>query len=308
MKSDLRTMTSQHVLPKDLMELQLGQLDLLTAMYSLEDEITIDDTSRTIVESLRSWCESDNNSPPTLSARNISALLNLAIPEAENVAASERHLTLEFSLPVTYEEDNSSEPPRPSIRVRQPTWLSKAETTRLTTAEGTPDSDDLVGAIEHIKEAALALQLSHSQQDTEGEPTEQQQHHHHLCRVWFYFPSISTRSKRDDLVTHGPGYGLTGFLLAGKPGILCLEGESHKIDQYMRFIKTESWGDIPAHHKKVSERYREEAGGRAFSDMQEITDVLGERRGERANRGDMKALEAWLGERGLGDAFAKVLI
>ncbi|KAG5827185.1 hypothetical protein H9Q74_002769 [Fusarium xylarioides] len=68
-------------------------------------------------------------------------------------------------------------------------------------------------------------------------------------------------------------------------------------------------GDIPAHHKKVSERYREEATDlkRAFSDMQEITDMI-EKRGARGNRGDMKALKAWLVKYGLSEAFGKILI
>ena len=132
-----------------------------------------------------------------------------------------------------------------------------------------------------------------------------------LVRVWFYFPSLSTREKRDDLVSMAPMYALTGFVLAGKPGVLCLEGASRDIDAYMKTIKTESWGDIPSYQKKVSERYREEGqavGGRRFVGMQEITESLGERRGERANRGDMKALEAWLKERGLGEAFEKVIM
>jgi hypothetical protein len=42
--------------------------------------------------------------------------------------------------------------------------------------------------------------------------------------------------------------------------------------------------------------------------MTETTEMVGERRGQRANRGDMKAMEEWLTERGLGDAFAKVLM
>ena len=75
----------------------------------------------------------------------------------------------------------------------------------------------------------------------------------------------------------------------------------------MRFIKTESWGDIPAHHKKVSERYRETAE-RVFTDMTQITDTVGERRGQRQNRGDMKAVEEWLDERGLKDVLKKVLM
>jgi hypothetical protein len=128
-------------------------------------------------------------------------------------------------------------------------------------------------------------------------------------RAWFYFPSISTRSKRDDFIIHAPTYRLSGFLYAGKPGILCVEGEAQSVDDYMKFIKTESWGDIPAHHKKVSERYRESKDvERVFEDMAEITDSVGERRGQRVNRGDMKAVEEWLIGRGLGDAFGKVLM
>lgn len=46
---------------------------------------------------------------------------------------------------------------------------------------------------------------------------------------------------------------------------------------------------------------------RAFTDMQEITDMI-EKRGARGNRGDMKALEAWLVEYGLGEAFGKILM
>jgi hypothetical protein len=76
----------------------------------------------------------------------------------------------------------------------------------------------------------------------------------------------------------------------------------------MSFIKTHSWGDIPSHQKKVSERYRETKDvQRVFSGMEEITDSLGERSGHRANRGDMQALETWLQARGLHEAFDKVI-
>ncbi|KAJ5223189.1 uncharacterized protein N7469_009429 [Penicillium citrinum] len=46
---------------------------------------------------------------------------------------------------------------------------------------------------------------------------------------------------------------------------------------------------------------------RVFTGMEEITDTLGERSGQRANRGDMQALEAWLGSKGLQTAFEKVI-
>jgi hypothetical protein len=112
------------------------------------------------------------------------------------------------------------------------------------------------------------------------------------------------------MVDWAPSYSLTGFVLAGKPGMLCLEGSGSNIDAYMNEIKTVSWGDIPSHQKKVSERYRETGDEvkRAFEGMIEITDLVGEKHGARQNRGDMAAIEAWLKGKGLGDMFESVIL
>lgn len=58
--------------------------------------------------------------------------------------------------------------------------------------------------------------------------------------VWFYFPSISTHLKRSDFILYTPSYALTKFFYEGKPGLLCVEGASKNIDDYMKFIKTVS--------------------------------------------------------------------
>ncbi|RYP29800.1 hypothetical protein DL767_006541 [Monosporascus sp. MG133] len=301
-------------LPKDLMELQLGQIDLLMAMYPSEDVVLLDESSRELLGDLREWCHgSDETPPPPNIPPGLSFVLNVEVSEGLSSSAL-RYLQLDVTLPLRCEgaEMPINEPPNPKVRIRQPDWLSRAETARLG-ADIPGSSGDMLALIELIKEAASRyLTDKETSSSCSKSPTDGALAEASLVRAWFYFPSISTRAKRDDLVRHAPAHGLTGFLLAGKPGMLCLEGAPRDVDAYMRFIRTESWDDIPPQHKKVSERYREplhpDGVGRAFADMQEITDVLGARRGERANRGDMKALEAWLGERGLGEAFAKVLI
>ncbi|KAH7162070.1 hypothetical protein B0J13DRAFT_535119 [Dactylonectria estremocensis] len=296
-----------NVLPKDLMELQLGQIDLLMAMYESDNAISIDNSSHSVLQSLRDWCESDREEMPEFSQPSIAMLLNLDISDTDDNNSSEaKSLQLSLSVPLVFPNGGNgalsgSEPPPVNTRVQQPTWMSKGEVAQLTAA--IPD-EDILSVIEHVKEAAIQ-HLEGLKQIKEGLQADTS-----IVRVWFYFPSISTRAKRDDIVHYAPTYGLTGFLLAGKPGVLCLEGGSAEIDNFMKFIKTESWGDIPSQHKKVSERFREEEAEleRAFKDMQEITDMIGERRGERANRNDMKALEAWLIESGLGEAFGKVIM
>lgn len=265
------------------------------------DEVQIENASQRTVDTVRSIEDGVPTSPFTV-APSVPMLLQIIIPDAD-----QHTLELDLTFPFFYEgEQVPEDPPKVKVRIRQPSWLSKAATADLMT--DLPEDEDLLGTIEHIKESA-AQQLTQTSVATTDSASQDASSTGPLVRVWFYFPSISTRSKRDDFITHAPSYQLTGFLYAGKPGLLCVEGGSQSIDDYMKFIKTESWGDIPAHHKKVSERYRETKDvKRAFEDMTEITDMVGERRGQRANRGDMKAMEEWLVERGLGEAFAKVLM
>jgi hypothetical protein len=283
------------ILPPELIELQIGQIDLLRAMYP--DEITVEEDAQDMMDDLMD----DGPAFPTAPMVSIYLWIKVAMD-----IQSPRKLELGLYFPFFYNGDQEpEEPPKVNVRVIQPPWLNKSDTNQL--MAGLLENEDLLGTIEHIKEAA-AQQLSQALANANS-ATASNSATGPLVRVWFYFPSISTRSKRDDFIIHAPTYSLTGFLYAGKPGLLCVEGTSQNIDAYMKYIKTESWGDIPAHHKKVSERYRESVDvQRVFGDMSEITDTVGERRGHRVNRGDMKAIEDWLVERGLGEAFVKVLM
>ncbi|KAI6365776.1 hypothetical protein MCOR25_005265 [Pyricularia grisea] len=289
---------TQSWLPRDLVELQLGQIDLLLAMYPESTTIDVDNHHR--LEVVRS-CVDGNLASDTKLPATLSLILSLDLAKVN----SGSQLDLEISFPFT-QSDDSIEPPPPRARILQPTWLSKADTTNLNTSLTQDLLTDLdKGAIETHVTQMLATLLT-----ADPKPTKTSDQPKDLVRVWFYFPSISTRSKRDDLVEHAPRHGLTGFLISGKPGMLCVEGIPEDIDAYMRFVRTESWRDIPAAHKKVSERLREVGVHRVFDDMREVDcgDMGGERRGERANRLDMKALENWLVGKGVGDAFGKVFM
>lgn len=258
----------------------------------------IDQETETLLSSARSWCEDDSASRPKMPAM-LSLGLSLEV-SAELSPDQVQKILLNIELPLAPREPVDADIPLAGKLRVSADWLTRAQAARL--QDGMPD-DDILAAIEHVREQACTyLATSQEAQAVSKEDTAGPE-----VRAWFYFPSISTREKRDDLVNYAPSYHLTGFLLAGKPGVLCLEGGSQQIDNFMKFIKTESWGDIPSGHKKVSEVLRESCMKRSFTGMEEITDQL-EKRGERSNRSDMKALERWLGERGLGETFAKVLM
>ncbi|PKY00752.1 DUF1115 domain protein [Aspergillus campestris IBT 28561] len=279
------------ILPPDIMALQLSTIDLLTAMFPTPGELDIPTSTTDCIDRLRNWCEDPSSAPPDTPAR-LDLAVRLPIPSSDQII----QVNIIVPLQHTSSETELDEPPPLSYTLRQPEWLSRAE---LASISADMPTDDILSAFQYIQDTACAhLTSSSSSTNPTSNPNQPNQP---IIRAWFYFPSLSTREKRDDLVRTAPSYSLTGFVLAGKPGVLCLEGESARIDAYMKYIKTHSWGDIPSHQKKVSERFRQtEAVERVFADMQEITDSLGERSGQRANRGDMQALEAWLGARGLG--------
>ncbi|KAH1728018.1 hypothetical protein KXX25_008366 [Aspergillus fumigatus] len=282
------------LLPPDLMESQLSVIDLLTAMFPSPGEIDIPASTNECIEKLRNWC-----GKPSAVPSGIPSTLHLAV--CLPIAGREKSIQVKISIPVRWGAPDTAQPPPLSYSLRQPDWMSKAE---LATLAAAMPLDDVFEAFGYVQDEAL--RFLEAQRASESETTKTSSGP--IVRVWFYFPSLSTREKRNDLVNHAPDYSLTGFVLAGKPGVLCLEGASTDIDAYMSFIKTHSWSDIPSHQKKVSERYRETNDvQRVFSGMEEITDSLGERSGHRANRGDMQALETWLQARGLHEAFAKVI-
>ncbi|KAJ5087131.1 hypothetical protein N7456_010747 [Penicillium angulare] len=287
-------------LPPEVMESQLSIIDLLTAMFPSPGELDIPESTTQYIEMLRTWCEDSTSAPPKIPS-NMTLAVTLPIQDGEK--------SIQVNISVPLKCDNAGkidQPPSLIYTIRQPDWMTKAEVGKLATSM---PKDDALEAFEYIQSEANRFLESNDSKTRELEKASlQNDSERPIVRVWFYFPSLSTRKKRDDMVNLAPEYSLTGFVLAGKPGVLCLEGISTNIDAYMSFIKTHSWGDIPSHQKKVSERFRQTSGvQRAFSAMEEITDSLGSRGGQRANRGDMQALEAWLGTKGLQEAFEKVI-
>ncbi|KAF7714926.1 Uncharacterized protein PECH_007830 [Penicillium ucsense] len=294
------------ILPVEVIEAHLATIDLIAAMYPSSGEVEISESSAEWIDRLREWCLDPTSAlapaqiPPTLS-------VTVRLP----VGGQDKTIQVIVTFPLRTETEGSEGADRlPPMRysLRQPDWMSKAEVAAL--SAGIPNhNDDALEAFDYIQAEGARLRETKQTQTVSAEgPDATKASSGPLVRVWFYFPSLSTRKKRDDMVNLAPGYGLTGFVLAGKPGVLCLEGLPVDIDAYMSFIKTHSWGDIPSHQKKVSERFREtENIQRVFPGMEEITDSLGARGGQRANRGDMQALEAWLGERGLQRAFEQVI-
>lgn len=179
------------------------------------------------------------------------------------------------------EEEGATLLIEPSLVLRPPTWLSHAQFRQLldslpsTCLSSTPVGSSggggglegfverVLDLVDHLRHEGVPAILAQARQEAQqvaaaqlarlAESTPEAETwaaeeggSSNVDRVWYWLPSLSTRAKRADIVRAAPTWSLTGFVLAGKPGIICLEGTAKNVDGYMNWIKAVSWSDIPS--------------------------------------------------------------
>lgn len=224
-------------------------LQLLAAMYPLPDELLFDSASQAALERGED------------AAEVYSVVVRAPIDDSEEAA---RRIEMSVTIPVSGQT---------TISLRQPNFLTRASFEQL--LADTPDpmestTDYIMSVIEYIRNTAPVSEegvisaILHTLQQADSSkalvtedpevmmaPTPVRDEGP-LSRVWFWLPSLDSKDKTREIVTFTWEYGLTGFVLAGKPGLICVEGGGKDIDKYMSKVKSESWGDVPSFQKKVS--------------------------------------------------------
>lgn len=91
--------------------------------------------------------------------------------------------------------------------------------------------------------------------------------------------------------------------------MMCLEGIEKNVVQFINDIKTISWASIPPSHRKMSSRWKQVVEcsqmdglnqARLFKDMTELKFDI---HGPFGNRNSLSLLQAWMQEKGCGEAF-----
>ncbi|WWC88051.1 uncharacterized protein L201_002954 [Kwoniella dendrophila CBS 6074] len=284
-------------------EAQLDLLQLLTSMYTSE-ELSLPESTQSI---LHQYTEDPSFTVPVLD--ELEAELDLPIDEFDS-ESTERVI---FQIILSLKNNNYTS--KVKIRPKQPLFLSRNQYEKMLRDIPIYNDDDneesseyLLNTIELIKSKLQSLLSEIALQGNDNDQVEEiDEKDLQIDRIWFWLPTLSTREKRDDMVNFAKDVKLTGFVLAGKPALLCVEGNSQVIEKYMSRIKSESWSDIPKHHKKISERLRRPIENRAFSDMKEITNDISHY-GQYNHRGDMSEVKKLMEKWGVGDDFGAVVM
>jgi hypothetical protein len=115
-----------------------------------------------------------------------------------------------------------------------------------------------------------------------------------FSRYWIYSHHIYSKIKRRDMLDMSKEFELTGFVLPGKPGIICIEGDSKNTAEWWSIVKNWQW-------KRLSLKIQEDqecndvSSMRKFVGFQEIGEVKGNTRDYHM---DLGAFQSYLTQHG----------
>ena len=70
-------------------------------------------------------------------------------------------------------------------------------------------------------------------------------------RLWYYAHHIYSREKRTNMLQWSKDLSLTGFILPGKPGIICIEGEKKFCKEFNSLVRAMNWQLLKLQHEEL---------------------------------------------------------
>ncbi|KAL6265403.1 hypothetical protein P5V15_002199 [Pogonomyrmex californicus] len=92
-----------------------------------------------------------------------------------------------------------------------------------------------------------------------------------FSRYWIYSHHIYSKFKRRDVANLAKENSITGFCLAGKPGIICMEGTLEDCEYCWQKIKTMNWHKILVKLLEKEKDCNDVDSMRKFTDFQEVS-------------------------------------
>jgi len=275
------------------LEVQHSELEMLAAMYPGAGEMELSNPA--VLQDLQDYLDGKAKRPP----ETVEFSLNIK-PDEFEVA-----LEVMIKLPTDYPSNSL-----PDVYVRSDS-LKRTEQSRI--------NKDLIVALETEslpKEPCVLFLVDWVQSHAHEYLTPQQTSEpapgisndaSSTCsgmfsRYWIYSHHIYSKIKRRNMLDMSKEYSLTGFVLPGKPGIICIEGDAKNVNEWWAIVRNWQW-------KRLSLRVQQDEktenidSHRKFDSFQEIGEVKGTTRDFHM---DMGAFQVYLNEHGFEQLFGEL--
>ena len=165
--------------------------------------------------------------------------------------------------------------------------------------EGEPCIYMLISWLQDGGEDYIAASNTNQGKEVDNESKEQERCTT-FARYWIYSHHIYGKLKRRNIAALAKDNSITGFCLAGKPGVVCMEGVSEDCDYCWQKIKSMNWHRILIRLLEKEEDCKDIDSTRKFNDFHEISFPTSEK------HNDMGQLLKYLTERNLQHAFKEL--
>ncbi|XP_066147268.1 RWD domain-containing protein 2A [Euwallacea fornicatus] len=122
-------------------------------------------------------------------------------------------------------------------------------------------------------------------------------------RYWIYSHHIYSKTKRKALIDLAKELKISGFVMPGKPGVICVEGDARDVIEWWQTVKSMNWKKIFC---KITESNKEDLKGTNFLKFHGFTEQVFENRGPKFNHMDMGEFYKYLEKHNLGYIFKDI--
>lgn len=217
---------AQKSIIKNCLRMQLEEYELLSSIYCNNGEFRIFDP--TVLEDIRDFL----NDLRTTNYRNLDYVIKLKLNDK---------IKCELSVELTQFYPMYEIP----IFIIRTDCLSKKQEDQLKKSIERHINENIGKEDPYIYQVITWMQdniddiVKMKEVPKEAAPKEQ-----NLARVWIYSHHIKNKTKRTNIIRHAREYNLRGFMLPGKPGVICLEGPEVHAMECWKIFKSWQWQKI----------------------------------------------------------------
>lgn len=282
------------------LEQQLDEIEILQSIYSQPGEFTIENMeSYTALKRYLNENQPDQPSP-------IECTIHLTIENETTTTTTSAIVETEFDIEINCRLS----PDYPSTQLPE-AHLHSDSLTRdgqdnfnkdlkgFMSTELIPGDVCILSIIEWVRERGQYYYTPpppHVDCDITIEPNE-------FCRMWLYMHHIYSKTKRRNILALAGNLNLTGFCLPGKPGVVCVEGDSSQTKEFYDALRRWNWKSITCRKREIVKNVGSIEEERKISGFQEI---FFETHGQRSNHMDLGQFRDYLKEKDLEYMFTEL--
>eukprot|EP00088_Acartia_fossae_P057770 TRINITY_DN6742_c1_g1_i10.p1 TRINITY_DN6742_c1_g1~~TRINITY_DN6742_c1_g1_i10.p1 ORF type:complete len:289 (-),score=30.38 TRINITY_DN6742_c1_g1_i10:161-1027(-) len=272
------------------LEMQASELEMLIAMYPGDKELHLSNPA--LLQDIQEFLDGSVLRIPSVEFTINLQMDNGSIVETMIKLPSDYPLT---SLPEVYIRSESLKRPDQSR-------LNKDLQTALKD-DSLPQEPCVLFIVDWLQSNATQYLTSTSKDSTTSETDSNSVINSGMfSRLWIYSHHIYSKIKRKNMLDLSKEYCLSGFVLPGKPGIICIEGDSKNTGDWWAIVRNWQWKRLSLKIQQ-DEKTGDIDGQRKFDGFQEIGEVKGNTRDYHM---DMGAFQVYLNNHGFGDLFGEL--